>query len=200
MYPSDKTTEKSVELRDGTFVKVRPITAEDAERFYWFLGGLTEDDRRYARVDVTDRGLIVERVRRQDPGTVRLIAENESAIIGEALLEVPRDKWESEIGEIRLVVAPDFRRQGLGRKLAREIYFRAVERRLRKIIARMMRPQDSARKIFRRLGFTEEALLPDYATDMDGHRQDMLVMSLDLAELKSDLKDHHALWDMRIRR
>jgi RimJ/RimL family protein N-acetyltransferase len=201
VYPSEKTEAKSMTLNDGTEVCVRPIQADDAEKFYWFLGGLTDEDRRYLRIDVTDRDFIIDRIQNPHPSiVVRLIAETDREIVGEALLEIPRDRWESEIGEIRLVIAPGYRRKGMGRRLAREIYFRAIERRLRKIVARMMRPQRGARRIFRRLGFSEEALLPDHVTDMQGQAQDLLVMSLDIEELKRDLKDHHELWDMRIRR
>jgi len=182
--------EKTVELKDGSKVVIRPLMPDDAERFYWFLGGLSEEDRRYLRTDVRDRDLIVERTRNADPDLIaQLIAENGEEICGGALLETPgHGWWDADIGEIRVFVGSDHRRKGLGFRLAREIYFMAVEKRLRKIMARIMRPQRGARKIFRRLGFMEEAILPDYVKDLEGQVQDLIVMTADLEDLKRELK------------
>lgn len=198
MYPVFKSQERTVALPDGSEVLLRPISPDDAERFYWFLGGLTKEDRKYLRIDVTDRNLVLDRVVSPDPSVaVRLVAEAAGEIVAEAVLEKPRTGWEADVGEIRLLVAGSHRRKGLGRKLAREIYFHAVQGGIRKVVARVMRPQKSARRIFRRLGFTEEALLPDHVKDMSGHTQDLLVMTADIAELKRELKHELASTDWR---
>jgi RimJ/RimL family protein N-acetyltransferase len=180
--------EKSVELKNGAAVRIRPLEAEDAERLYWFLGGLTDEDRRYLRTDVNDRDLVIQRARQEDPSlVVHLIAENGKEIIAEALLETPGPGWDEDIGEVRILVAPEYRRKGLGFVLARELYFVAVEKRLRKVMARIMRPQSGARRILRRLGFSEEVLLPDHVRDQDGQIQDLFLMSADLEDLRREL-------------
>ena len=63
-----------------------------------------------------------------------------------------------------------------------------------------MRPQKAARKIFRRLGFSEEAMLPDHVTDMDGNAQDLVVMSLDVEDLRRDLRQSYSQDDWRSHR
>lgn len=175
-------------LKDGTEVSIRAIEPDDAERFYWFLGGLSPEDRKYLRINVSDRELVVKRIRNANSDrVVRLIVEIDAEIIAEGSLSHSPESWTADVGEIRLLISPAYRRKGLGMLLAREIYILAVERRMRRIVAQMMRPQKGARKIFRRLGFREETILPDLLTDQNGEHQDLLVMTVDLEDMRDEL-------------
>ena len=60
---------------------------------------------------------------------------------------------------------------------------------IRTIVAKMMRPQKGAQTIFHRLGFREEALLPDYVRDLTGRTQDLLIMICNLGDMWTEL-DH----------
>jgi hypothetical protein len=61
---------------------------------------------------------------------------------------------------------------------------RAMEEgRARRLVARRMRPQIAARSIFRKLGFRDATLVPDYVKDADGKRQDLVPMRCDLEGL-----------------
>ncbi len=62
-------------------------------------------------------------------------------------------------------------------------------------MVRMMRPQVAARSIFRKLGFHEETLLPDYVKDRRGHKQDLILMRCDLEALWQELEDFIATGD-----
>ena len=53
----------------------------------------------------------------------------------------------------------------------------------------------AARSIFRKLGFHEETVLPDYVKDLEGHKQDMILMRCDLQALWSELEDFISTWD-----
>jgi len=46
-----------------------------------------------------------------------------------------------------------------------------------------MRPQDRALTIFKKLGFHQEAVLPDYVKDVSGKKQDLVLMRCDLESL-----------------
>jgi L-amino acid N-acyltransferase YncA len=48
---------------------------------------------------------------------------------------------------------------------------------VRKMIAQMTLEQTAAMAVFRRLGFTSEALLPDHVIDAAGQTHDLLVMA-----------------------
>ena len=54
----------------------------------------------------------------------------------------------------------------------------------------MMRPQVGAQKIFRRLGFREESLLPDFVKDIKGDSQDLIVMTCDVKDLWKAARPH----------
>ena len=76
--------------------------------------------------------------------------------------------WKEGVGELRLVVASLYQRKGLGTVMARELYRLAASEKVEQIVVKMMRPQSAARSIFRRLGFREEMLLPEYVKDLSG--------------------------------
>ncbi len=201
MIRADAHQAKSIRLKDGRQVRVRPLVPEDAERFYWFLGGISEDDRRYLRIDVRDRDLVIERVRRPvSERELRLVAETDEEIVAEASLEAHERGWEGHLGEMRLLVAPHYRGNGLGRALAREIYLQAFQLGLSTLVARVMRPQTGARRILRHFGFTEQALLPDHVRDQDGHPQDLMMMTLDLEAVRQDLDQHTSFGDFHVYR
>ena len=198
MYPMEFTADRKLDLKDGTSVSVRPIEPSDAERFYWFLGGITDEDRKYLRVDVRNRNLVMERVRNPDPERCfRLVAEDEREIVAEAALETYGPGWEEDVGEMRLLVAPHYRGRGLGRLLAREIYLQGFRLRLKRLVARAMRPQLGARRILKRLGFVQEAMLPDHVKDTEGHRQDLIIMGLDLENMRAEMRSGSETSDFR---
>ncbi|MGH9764518.1 MAG: GNAT family N-acetyltransferase, partial [Blastocatellia bacterium] len=87
------------------------------------------------------------------------------------------------MGEILLLILPEYRRIGLGQLIANEVFGLAREMGLRKIVARMASEQKAAPPVFERLGFTAEALLPDYVIDRDGRTHDLIVMSYDVTGL-----------------
>jgi len=51
-----------------------------------------------------------------------------------------------------------------------------------------MRPQEGAHRIFRRLGFNEEFLIPEHVRDQDGVWQDLIIMRCPLEDLWRDME------------
>ena len=182
--------EKTETLKNGTKVVIRPLAFKDLDRLMAFYRSLPPDDRRYLRVDVTDRKVVAERIRLTEQGQVfRLIALCKDKIIADGALELSGEEWRRHQGEVRLIVARPFRRKGLGMIMIRELYFLAAARNVATIVAKMMRPQKGAQTIFHRLGFREEALLPDYVRDLTGRTQDLLIMICNLGDMWTEL-DH----------
>lgn len=182
--------EKTETLRNGKKVLIRGLTGKDLDRLMVFYRGLPPEDRRYLRVDVTDRKVVAERLHLIDQDKVfRIIALYRDKIIADGALELSGETWRRHQGEVRLIVARPFRRKGLGTLMVRELYFLASARNVATIVAKMMRPQKGAQTIFHRLGFREEALLPDYVRDLTGRTQDLLVMVCDLDDVWTEL-DH----------
>ena len=174
----------SVQLKDGTSVALRLMTAADAGRIAGFARSLPEDDLLFLRMDITDPDAVAHWVRNLEAGlTTTVLAEANGAIAGYAALVQNRVGWQRHLGEIRTQVGLRFRSQGLGRALAGEIFTIARARGLRKIVAQMTPDQKGAIATFERLGFRPEALLQDFVVDHAGRTRDLVLMAYDVTGL-----------------
>lgn len=182
--------ENVVTLRDGTKVVIRPMVKDDLERSLSFFKALSPEDRAYLRRDVTNPAVVEQRIREMEVNKVgRLVAVFEDKIIADGALEREGYGWKEHVGELRLIIAPEFQRKGLGMLLARELYFLAAQSNLEEIVVRMMGPQAAALSIFKRLGFVEKATLRDYVKDRKGIKQDLVIMRCDLKSMWRELQD-----------
>lgn len=187
---------KTETLKDGSPVVIRGLKAEDLEKLMAFYGSLPQEDRKYLKVDVTDREVVRRRILLAERGNVhRLVALAGDKIAADGMLEVREEDWQRHQGELRVIVAPAFRRKGLGLVLMRELYFIAADRKVRTVVAKFMRPQEDARRICRALGFREESLLPDYVTDRSGQAQDLVIMTADMQEFWNELESYYHATD-----
>jgi acetyltransferase len=180
--------DKTERMKDGTEVTIRRFVANDIDRLMDFYGSLPEEDRKYLKFDVMDRKAVAKRLRRIEAGDdIRIVAIHGGLIVASGALELSGEAWSKHQGEIRVIIARPFQHRGLGTIMIRELYFIAVQNQITTIVARMMRPQAGAQKIFRRLGFREESLLPDFVKDLRGESQDLIVMSCEVKNLWKEL-------------
>lgn len=180
--------DKIEKLKDGTEVTIRKLMMEDLDLLMEFFLALPMEDRKYLKFDVTDRKAVQRRLRRVESGDdIRVVAVHGGLIIASGVLELSGEAWSKHQGEIRLIVARPFQQRGLGAIMIRELYFIAVQNNLQTIVAKMMRPQVGAQKIFRRLGFRDDSLMPDFVKDIKGGSQDLIVMTCDVKQLWKQL-------------
>jgi ribosomal protein S18 acetylase RimI-like enzyme len=180
--------DKIEKFKDGTEVTIRKLGIEDLDLLMEFYRALPLEDRKYLKFDVTDRFVVAKRLRRIESGDdIRIAAVHGGLIVASGALELSGEAWSKHQGEIRVIVARPFQQRGLGTIMIRELYFMAVQNKLQTIVARMMRPQVGAQKIFRRLGFREESILPDFVKDLKGVSQDLIVMTCDVKDLWKEL-------------
>ena len=190
--------EKKVKLKDGTEITIRPITMDDLDKSHEFFMALPEEDRAYLRVDVTKRDVVQRRIKDMECMNIkRIIALHNDRIIANAALEIGTHGWEKHIGELRLIVARDFQRKGLGVIMANELYSYATREKVEEMVIKIMKPQLAARKIFERLGFKEDVTLKDYVKDMSGQRRDLVIFRCNLADLWQELEDYFHETDHR---
>ncbi|MDH3402708.1 MAG: GNAT family N-acetyltransferase [Acidobacteriota bacterium] len=188
--------QKHVKLKDQSEVLIREMTRDDLAASLAFFESLSEEDRTYLRRDVTKREVVERRIREVEAGTaIRLVAVADGQIVADGSLEISSEEWKAHVGELRLIIARPYRRKGLGIRLAGELFLLASSARVEEIVVRMMRPQKAARSIFRKLGFRQETVLPDYVKDLSGTRQDMILMRCDLEALWSEMEDFIATGD-----
>ena len=157
-------------------MEYRPIAAADEAALVRFFARIPEADRTFLKEDVDDPAMVAAWAR---PGTARVIALDAGEIVGSVAV-VPLHGWSSHVGEVRLVVDPEHRGQGLGRALARHAVHDAVELGLAKLVVEVIADQEALIGMFRALGFEPEALLVDHVRDRNGQIRDLLVLANDV--------------------
>ncbi len=168
-------------LRSGLDVEMRLMGRDDRDLFLAFAQSLPPDDLLYLRSDISDPDVVdrwIEDI--EEHRTVTVLAFNEGKLLGETSLLHSAADWTRHVGQIRLIVSPDTRSNGLGRFLAEEMFAIADTFGLELLTAQMTSDQVGAQAVFRGLGFESIALLPGYVMDADGQRRDLLMMGYDL--------------------
>jgi ribosomal protein S18 acetylase RimI-like enzyme len=155
-------------------MEIRPIVPADGEVLRAFFERVPEGDRTFFREDVLAPGVIgawlAEEPRR------RHVAVDDRAIVGYVAV-LPGVGWSSHVGELRLVVDPSRRRQGVGRALARYGLLEGLRSGLTKLVVEVVAEQEATAEMFSNLGFEAEALLRDQVRAGDGTLRDLIVMA-----------------------
>jgi L-amino acid N-acyltransferase YncA len=156
--------------------QVRELTAEDAPALREFFLALTAEDRTFFYEDVTDPA--VADAWASDNRRLRRCACGEDRRVVAFTALQPGVEWSSHVAELVLVVAPDARRQGLGRKLAQGMLLEALEHGFRKVTIAIPADNEGAIQMFRTLGFEGEALLRDQlCSPEDNQLRDLVVLA-----------------------
>ena len=156
-------------------MEIRKLEPGDAGRLEAFLRETPEDDRTFFKEDLADREQIDALL--NDHRSLRFVAVENGRIVGYVRV-LPGTGLMSHVGEVRLVVAPSNRRSGLGRNLARHALVESVKAlKLRKLVVEVVAEQDPAIRMFKKLGFTAEALLRDQLCDRKGRMQDVVLLA-----------------------
>lgn len=174
-YPRD------IRLDSAKSVTLRLMGRGDREAVLVLARSLPSHDLLFLRTDITEPEVVDEWIANIEAGrTATVLAEAGGELAGYALVHFNDALWTRHVGEIRMIVHPDYRRSGLGRKLAAEVFALARDLGLAKLTAHMTPDQLGARTTFERLGFHVEALLSDHVIDREGGTHDLLVMSYDV--------------------
>ncbi len=166
---------------DGTQIKLRLMTADDKDAVLAFARKLPEDDLLFLSFDITQESFIEHWIRRINAGTWHtILVEADGKLVGHGSLMRTEQIWSRHLGEIILLLAPEVRGKGLGNILAGELFAKAEEWNLMKVVARMAADQKGAIQVFEKLGFNAEALLADYVIDRNDRTHDLIAMSYDI--------------------
>lgn len=182
---------KKFKTKDNIEITLRQMVKEDEQKLLDFFRRLPETDRMYLRDDVSKPETIRKWVENLNYERVfPVLAFHEDTIVGDATLHREIYGWKQHLGEIRIVVAPDYRRKGVGAILAREIYYLALKLGLKKLMAEMMADQHNAIKVFDKLGFIQEAVLSEHVIDSRGKPHDLVIMTNDVESLWAKIRDY----------
>lgn len=175
---------KEVALKSGETIVVNPLQDDEMEKLILFFQSLPIEERMYLRSDVSQRENIVKRF-----GTLNynirfpILASFNENIVAIGSMYRAEFGWTRNLGEIRVVISPEFQKKGLCTVLVKELFFYAIATDLYKIQAEIMENQSSAIAAFEHMGFKREALLHKHVTDINGERHNLVMMSLDIKEL-----------------
>lgn len=180
---------KEGKLKDGTKVILRPMVKEDRDKLLDFFQRVTDKDRQFLRNDVRDPSVIDAWVNNIDYQKVfPLLAEVDGKIVGDATLHMRRTGWKRHLGNVRVVVAHEFQRRGLGTLLINEIAELATEFGLEKLVSEIYFHSPGAYWAFKRAGFGVKAVFEDLVKDLYGNNADMIVMVCDVEARRDRLR------------
>ena len=175
---------REIKMRDDRTASLRLMEKSDRDRILDFARSLPPDDLLFLRKDITDPKVVDEWVRDVEAGrTITVLAAGDGELVGYGSLWLDESFWGRHVGEIRMLVRPDYRGLGVGRRLSFDVFAIAKDLGLDKIIARMTPEQKRTRARLERLGFTVDAVLRGFVRDREGKAHDLLVMSSDVGGL-----------------
>jgi ribosomal protein S18 acetylase RimI-like enzyme len=160
----------------------RTLDAADAEALRAFFERVPEGDRTFFRENVLAPGVIASWL--ADRHSRRLVAIDGGGVTG-YLAIIPQIGWTSHVAEIRLVVDPARRREGIGRALARRGLVEGLNMGLSKLVVEVAAEQEPAVAMFCAIGFEAEALFKGHVRDAAGQLHDLIVLAHFVDETRS---------------
>ncbi len=174
---------KSLALREGGEIIVRPLIASDLPKLLEFFKQLSADDRRFLRDDVLNEAVVARWCQKLDYQSVLpLVAVLNDRIVGDVSLHRRRDGWKRHIGQVRVTVDPEFRRRGIASLLLQELKDIGLDIGLDKLSAEIIPEQTGAIETFEGMGFVEVATLPEYGLDLRGASHDLVMLVYELKD------------------
>ena len=175
-----KTYREMVTLKDGTYALIRPMNGDDEKRLLEFYSAVSDEDMRYFRHYIKDPAVIHDWSEHLDYNKVLpILALVKDHVVGSASLhffEGPK----RHIGEVRLFLAKDFRKRGLGMKIIKALIEIARKHGLGILQAEVIADQTKVVKAFEAVGFKPQAVLDDYFLFPDGDSRDVVLMTMSL--------------------
>jgi ribosomal protein S18 acetylase RimI-like enzyme len=154
---------------------VRELTPRDAPALREFFSQMPVEDRTFFFEDVSDPAVIDAWA--SDARRLRRCVADRGRIVALGALR-PGADWTSHVADLLLLVAPDARRRGLGKRLARRMLIEALEHGFSKVSVMIATGNTGAIEMFQKLGFRPEALLRDQLrSPEDGSLHDTVILS-----------------------
>jgi L-amino acid N-acyltransferase YncA len=177
----------AVTLSDGRQVRLRLMTpGTDVYHLHAFATSLPKDDLQFLRVDITRLMVVIQWAQNIKAGrTVTVLADENGEVVGYASVHNDQVSWQRHVGELRIQVGEAYRGCGLGGLLGKEIFAIASDLGVEKIVAQMTADQRQAIALVERHGFKHEAILHDFVIGRDGRKNDLVVMTRNVAKAQS---------------
>jgi ribosomal protein S18 acetylase RimI-like enzyme len=155
-------------------MEIRAPRPDDLDALLAFFARIPEAERTFFNERVLDRGTVEGWL--HDGHGRRGLACDAGEVAGYVAV-LPLPGWSDHVGEVRLVVDPARRGQGVGRALARWALLQALELKLAKLYVEVVADQEGAVALFTALGFSAEGLLRDHVRDGAGRPRDLVLLA-----------------------
>jgi RimJ/RimL family protein N-acetyltransferase len=167
-------------LKDGARILLRPLTIEDRQALLDLFLPISTDDLRYMRHNVKDPLVVNEWFDQLDYEKVLpLVAVFGSRIVGEATLHFNPGPGRHR-AEIRIFLAKDFRRRGVGSRLIQATVELAKRHNLYILEVQIVSDQNHIIRAFQSAGFEPKCSYDDYFMLPDGDLRDVTHLILKL--------------------
>jgi RimJ/RimL family protein N-acetyltransferase len=174
----------------GTPVTIRPMLPTDKDALLDFFRRISPEDRLYLKDDVTSPEVIAHWAETLDYRRVLpLLALVGDTVIGDGTLHYSRTPALRHVGEVRVVIDPAYRGQGLGRFVLHHLVNiaknedSALEKILFEVVADTERAAQHAAQT---LGFVPVAVFAKHVRYYGGEPHDLLVMELRVEAIQED--------------
>lgn len=154
-------------------MEIRPLESRDQPALNAFLRRIPESDKTFFKEPIDDEAHVATWF---DGSGARWLAVSGEEVLGYVGV-VPLQAWSSHVGEIRLIVDPAHRGEGVGRALAGHAIVAAFRSGLSKLVVEVLANQEFTVEMFRALGFDPEALLAGQVRDRDGQLRDLMILA-----------------------
>ena len=172
-------------------VLFRLMTASDEPAVLEFGRSLPPHDLLFLRRDITQPKVLSAWVKELEEGTITsLLATRGDDLLGCSAVVTDTHSWSPHVGELRVLLSPELREQGLGRALIQESFIVALAQGLEKLTAQMTADQQAAIAVFEGMGFKPEALLRDHVRDQQGEKHDIVILSHDVGEFQARMEQY----------
>jgi len=154
--------------------ELKPLTADHRHAAEQFAAKIPHGDRAFIDPSLLSQVSVAGWTRRST-------ARRTGAFLGDDMVAImtinQRAGWMSQVGELRLVVLPEARGQGLATRLANRADEVASEMGLSKLYVEVLEQLDRVIDMFLDLGFEREAVLRDHVVDGDGNPGNLCILS-----------------------
>ena len=163
-------------------VAIRPLTRADLPALARFAAAVPPHDLLFLARDIREPRVLEAWLAGVEAGEIDSFAgvSGDEIVATVASLSDPLS-WSRHVWDVRLLVSPRYRNQGIGRQLLSRAVEQAVARGAAKLTARMTPDQTGAITLFEESGFRAEALLRDQVRDADGRLHDLAILACDPA-------------------
>jgi RimJ/RimL family protein N-acetyltransferase len=189
MSPTDIRTYPLHVSTDAGDIEFRMMGAADEASVLEFAQKLPVHDLLFLPRNISEPRVLAAWIKEIERGSITsLLAVKSGRVVGCGTIVRDPLSWSPHVGEIRNVVAPDVRGQGVGRALSQETFALALSVGLEKLLVQMTVDQTGAIAIFEGLGFRAEALFRDHVRDSAGNKHDIVVLAHNVAQVRAQME------------